>query len=84
MSRREKDFFLYEAVFYMGGQGQGRGGEEVKEIDPLGQILGHSGEVGHIDEEQSAASHPEAREDPGGQPGEKGPHQAKKAERIPA
>ena len=52
-------------VFDMGGQSQQPGGEEIEQIDPLGQVLVQAGEGGHIDEQQRAAAHAEAGQDAG-------------------
>ena len=49
----------------MGGQRSGGGGEEVEQIDALGQMLLHPGKGGHVDEQQGAAPHAEAGEHTG-------------------
>ena len=64
----EQGFFLHVAVFQVGGEGGGRGGQEIEQVDPLGQGLGHPGKAGHVDEQQRAAAHPEAGQHPGGRP----------------
>lgn len=58
------------SIFDVGGQGRGRGGEKVEQIDPLGQGLGDAGEGGHIDQQQRAAADTEAGEYAGGRPGD--------------
>ena len=36
----KEGFFLHVPVFEMGGEGGGGGGQEVEQVDPLGQGLG--------------------------------------------
>ena len=60
------------AIFDVGGQGGGGSGEKVEQVDALGQILGHPGEGGHIDEQQGAAADSEAGEHAGDGAGQEG------------
>ena len=66
--------------YLAGGQGRGGGGEKIEQVDPLCQVLLHTGEGGHIDQQQCAAAHAEAGEHAGhgsGQGGHQPAHRPK-------
>ena len=56
----------------MSGQGGGRRGQKIEQVDALGQILGYTGERGHVDKQQGSAADPKAGEHAGGRSGQKG------------
>ena len=58
-------FLVYIPVAHMGEERRGRCGQEIEQIDPLGQVLRDTGHRGEIEEQKGPPAHAEARENAG-------------------